>query len=337
MLRKFLALFVAIMALAMAACKPGPAPATPSPSPLAKETPTFTPTPIPQLTPTPVEETLELEKISAGLEKLSSYRIQWVISFDGKDKAGNPVKWETQWLEEHTANPPARRLTFKGPELEGSLILVQIGDKTYVVAGGSCFIGAAPETEALSRFSPDFGISGGKFVGYDTIAGIKAKHYTFDEKAFTGGGFLRVKGDVWIAPEGYALKETLEAYGEDIFYERGEGTLKWAWEVMDINQPFTIEVPPECAQMQPQDIPILADASEMMTAAGFISYKSETPFQEAVKFYKEQMPAKGWAPAEGSMEMANMAMLNFKKDGRSASVTIQAGDKGVIVMIATGR
>lgn len=342
MLKKFLILCVTVVVLAMAACKPGPTPATPEPLPPTKEIPTLqvTPapvkeTPAPQVTPTPVEDTLELEKISAGLEKFSSYRIRWIISFDGKDKDGNPLKWETQWFEEHTANPPARRLTFKGPEQEGSLILVQMGDKTYAVAGGSCFIGTAPE--ALSRFSPDFGISGGKFVGYDTIAGIKAKHYTFDEKAFTWGGFLKVKGDVWIAPEGYALKKTLEAYGRDVFYEKGEGTLRWTWEVMDLNQPFTIEVPPECAKLQTQDIPILADASEMVTTEGFISYKSKTSFQEAVKFYKEQMPASGWAPAEGSAEMGNMAVLNFKKDGRFASITIQAEDQGVIVMIATGR
>lgn len=329
MFEKFLSLCVAMVVLAMAACKPGPTPITPKPSPPAKETPTL------QVTPTPVEETLELEKISAGLEKFSSYRIRWIISFDGKDKDGNPLKWETQWFEEHTANPPARRLTFKGPEQEGSLILVQIGDKTYIVTGGSCFTGTAPGAEALSRFSPDFEISGGKFVGYDTIAGIKAKHYTFDEKAFTWGGFLKAKGDVWIAPEGYTLKETLEAYGKDVFYGKGEGTLKWTWEVTDLNQPFTIEVPPECAKLQPQDIPILADASEVVTAEGFISYKSKTSFQEAVKFYKEQMPADGWAPAEGSMEMGNMAMLNFKKYGRFASITIQAEAQGVIVMIAT--
>ncbi len=336
-------LIVGALVLAVAACRPGPATPAPKPSPPVAETPKVTPkatpTSVPEATPTPApaEEKLQLEKITAGLEKLSSYRIQWAISFDGKDEAGNPVKWETQWIEEYTANPPARRLTLKGPEVEGALVMVQIGGKTYLVLGETCLSSTAPESEVLSRFSPEFGIQGGTFVGYDTVAGVKARHYTFDEKAFPWGGFVRVKGEVWVAPEGYALKEIVEAYGKDIFYRKGEGTVKWAWEVLDINRPFTIEVPAECAQLHPQDIPILADASEMGGGPGFLAYKSATPFQEAVKFYKDKMPANGWKAAEGSIEMGNMAILNFTKDGRTASVTINAEDSGVSIMIMFGQ
>ncbi len=328
-----------VLVLAAASCKPGPARVTPKPSPPAAETPKATPTPAPQATPTPVpqatptEEALQLEKISAGLEKLSSYKIQWTISFDGKDGAGNPVKWEAQWLEDYTANPPARRLTLKSTEKEANLMMVQMGESLYIVAEGSCLMGTAPETRVLERFTPEFGIRGGTFVGYDTVAGVKAKHYTFDEKAFTWGGFGKVKGEVWVAPEGYVLKETAEAYGKDFFFEKGEGTIRWTWELTEINKPFTIEVPAECAQLQPRDVPILPDASELMVAQGFIAYKSATPFQNAVNFYKEQMIANGWKAAEGSMEMGNMAVLNYSKEGRTASVSIQAEEKGVTVMI----
>ncbi|MCS7285783.1 MAG: hypothetical protein RMK30_07195 [Anaerolineae bacterium] len=323
---KNLLLVVAVLALAIAACRPGPA-ATPEPSLPLKETPQFTPT------PTPTEEPLEVENFYHGLEKFSSYRIHWYVTFDGKDSSGSPVKWETHWLEEYTANPPARRLTFKSSEVKGTLVVVQLKDKTYYIAEGNCFTTATAETDFLSRFTPEFGISGGTFVGYETVAGVRAKRYTFDEKAFTWGGFVKVRGEVWVAPEGYVLKETLEASGRDVFYEKGEGTLRWTWEVTDLNSPFTIEVPPECAQLQPEDIPILADASDMMTMEGFISYKSAASFQEAVKFYKEKMPANGWAPAEGSLEMENMVMLNFEKGDRTASVTIHAEEEGVSVMI----
>lgn len=333
---KNLLLVAVVLALALAACRPGPA-ATPKPSPPPEETPKLTPTPVLQPTPTPTEEPLKVESLYRGLEKFSTYRIRWYITFDGKDSYGNPIKWETRWFEEYTANPPARRLTFEGPELKGALVFVQLQDKTYFVAEGNCFTTPTSETDLLSRFTPEFGISGGNFVGYETVAGVRAKHYTFDEKAFTWGGFIKVKGDVWIAPEGYVLKESLEAYGRDVFYEKGEGTLRWTWEVTDFNSPFTIEVPPECAQLQPEDIPILADASEMLTTGGLITYRSAISFQEAVKFYKEKMPANGWTPAEGSLEIENMVILNFEKEGRRASVAINAEEKGVMVTITLER
>ncbi len=335
---KIFLLGMVVLALVAASCKPGPAPKpTPQPSPPVGETPKFTPTAAPIATPTPApvatptEEALQLEKLSAGLEKFSSYRIKWDVSFDGKDASGNPVKWETHWLEEYIANPPARRVTFESPE--GTFIMAQIKDKTYFVAGGSCLSGTAPEAKVLERFSPELGVSGGTFVGYDTIAGVKAKHYTFDEKALGWGGFTKVKGDVWIAPEGYALKEVVEAYGKDVFWEKGEGTLKWTWEVIDLNKPITIEVPRECALALPEDIPILADASETLTSEGMIMYKSATPFKEAVKFYKEKMPANGWSAAPGSVEMENMVMLNFSKGDRTVSISISPEGEGVVVMI----
>ncbi len=339
---KLFLLCMVLLALVVASCKAGPAPKpTPQPSPPAGETPVFTPIAAPTATPTPApvvtptEETLQLEKLSAGLEKLSSYRIKWDVSFDGKDASGNPVKWETHWVEEYTANPPARRVTFEFPE--GTLDMVQIKDKTYFVAGGACISGTAPEAKVLERFSPEFGVSGGTFVGYDTIAGIKAKHYTFDEKALWWEGVVKVKGDIWVAPEGYALKEVVEAYGRDVFMEKGEGTMKWTWEVIDLDKPFTIEVPPECALALPEDIPILADASEMMTTEGMIIYKSATPFKEAVNFYKEKMPANGWSAAPGSVEMEGMAMLNFSKGERFVSVSISPEGEGVMVMITFGK
>ncbi len=340
---KNLLLFGGMVILAIAGCKPGRTPISPTPLPPAGETPIATLTPAPQVTPTPLpqatptEEPLKLEKISAGLEKFSSYRLRWSVSFDGKDEAGNPVKWEFRWTEEYTANPPARRLTFEGTEMEKTVTLIYLEDKTYALVEDTCLSGAAPGTENLERFTPEFGISGGTFVGYDTIAGIKAKHYTFDEKAFTWGNFAKLKGEIWVAPEGYALKEIVEAYGKDVFYNKGEGTLRWAWEVIDINKPLVIELPPECTQLLPQDIPILPNASDMTAATGFITYKSSTPFREAVEFYKEKMPANGWTQAEGSMEMESMAMLNFSKAGRNASILIQAEADGVAVMITIGQ
>jgi hypothetical protein len=339
---KLFLLGMVMLALVVSSCKAGPAPKpTPQPSPPIRETPKPTPTAAPVATPTaapavtPTEEAVQLEKLSAGLEKSSSYRIKWDVSFEGKDSSGNPVKWEIHWLEEYTANPPARRVTLEQPE--GTFVLVQIKDKNYIVSEGSCFSSTASEAQSLERISPEFGVSGGTFVGYETVAGVKAKHYTFNEKALGWGGISKAKGDVWVAPEGYALKEVVEAYGKDVFWEKGEGTLKWIWEVLDLNKPFTIEVPKECAQALPEDIPILADASEMVTSEGMIIYKSATPFKEAVKFYKEKMPANGWSPASGSVEMENMAMLNFSKGDRTDSVSISPEGEGVTVMITMGK
>ncbi|RLC79492.1 MAG: hypothetical protein DRI61_07790, partial [Chloroflexi bacterium] len=303
------------------------------------------PTPVP--TPTPEEEVPELESITSGLDKLDSYRINWNMSFEGKDEEGNPVQWTLQWQEEYTKEPPARRITMQGSGLgmeeTGSIQLIQIEDKTYmIIPGQGCLTTEAAEEDVFKELiTPDEfgGISGGQFVGVETINGVKAKHYSFDEKALGMGlEFVRAKGDIWVAPEGYVIKYVLEAEGkEEVFGKGAEGKLRWDYEVVDINEPFTIEVPEECAQLVPEDIPILPDAAELSSFMGMTSYSTEKPFVEVVKFYKDEMAAKGWKQAEGSMETENMAMFNYTKDNRSVTIMIspQEGKVQVTIQVQT--
>jgi len=300
--------------------------------------------PVAEATATPEEEVLSLEKITTGLEALQSYRIVWTMKFEGKDSEGNPVSWSIKWQQEAVKEPPAHSISLEGSgkdveELSG-IRFVQVGDKQYVLIPGQGCVTTTPEepSKPVKVFSPDDfgGISGAKLVGTETVNGIKAKHYTFNEKAL-GPLFqaARAKGDIWVAVEGnYIVKYVLEAEGGESLFGKGEqGKLTWEYQVTDINQPITIEPPEECLQALPEDIPILPDAAGMSTFAGFITYTTSKSFEEALNFYKAEMKAKGWTPTGEPMVMGNTAMLTYTKDGRTAQVMLSEEEGKVTVSI----
>ncbi len=357
---KPLALFFGL-ALALAACTGGGAgptapPATAPSQPEAQETAGAPPAeatqpPPPAAEATPTEDTFQAEKVTEGLATLKSYRATFTMAFEGSEE-GKPVQWTFEMKTEAMKDPAASRITYMGSGTEdvnklSGFEIVQVGDMQYMKFGegaGNCISYSTGEqpSEVRELFKPDDilgGLSNARRTGPDqTINGIRARHYTFDEKSLVGlTGLVRAQGEAWVAVDGnYVVKYTLTAEGRDVLFGKPntEGKLTWTYEVTDINQAIKIEPPADC-QGPAEDIPVMADATEKSTFGSMIMYKTTSTFREVVDFYQQEMPGKGWkASSEEPLIMEQMAMLTYEKEGRKASITITVEGNQVSVMIS---
>lgn len=352
--------FFLVLVLALVACTGGGASPT-APSTTAPSQPEATtgappaeaiqPSP-PEVELTPTEEeTFQAEKVTEGLATLKSYRATFTMAFEGTED-DKPVQWTFEMKMEATKDPIASRLSYMGSGTEDASKLsgfeiVQVGDMQYIKFGegvGNCIASSAGEqtSEVGELFRPDDilgGLSNARRAGPDqTINGVRARHYTFDEKGLVGlTGLTRAQGEVWVAVDGnYVVKYTLTAEGRDVLFGKPntEGKLTWTYEVTDINQAIEITPPADC-QGPAEDIPLMADATEKSTVGSMIMYKTASSFKEVVDFYQTEMPKNGWkASGEEPFVTEQMATLTYEKEGRKASITIMVEDNQVSVMIS---
>src|SRR5215203_1684030 len=92
------------------------------------------------------------------------------------------------------------------------------------------------------------GVIGADAASSENINGVEANHYTFDERAIGLAGLAHSTGELWVAVEGdYLVKYHLATTGAaDYFGPDIEGTVIWAYELTDVNQPLTVTLPAGC-------------------------------------------------------------------------------------------
>ncbi|MBC7261211.1 MAG: hypothetical protein H5T63_04275, partial [Chloroflexi bacterium] len=103
-------------------------------------------------------------------------------------------------------------------------------------------------------------------------------------------------------------------------------------DLMDINKPITIEAPAGVKPPMPEDIPVVADATELSAGFGIVTYKTAQSVEAVTAFYEAQMPAYGWAKAESAIP----GFLSFTKGERTAQVMIQSEEGKTTVTIMAG-
>ena len=280
------------------------------------------------------DEPVELSDVSQGLDALDSYTASFTMSYDGKDQQGNPDQSSWSYVEEFSKQPPAKRTSFTGlggSDTGGAFESIEVDGKSYVVSGGTCFSSEAGDAPTAGNFfSPSDligSIRGAQFVGAENVNGIPTKHYVDDSSAWLAqGGFTQAKAESWVAdPGGFVVKHVFDAVGKGSALFGGtsdsEGAIHWEYEVLSVNQPLDIQPPENCGGT-PEDIPVMPDAAEQSSFGDTSTYTSASGFAEVVAFYQAEMPANGWTEEPGGFSGDNFATLTFKKDGRTASITI---------------
>ncbi len=324
-----------LSALTLSACQQQSATATNTPSAPAPSQPSGQqPSPTPEGQSQPEGgETVELSDVSQGLEALDSYTASFTMSYEGKDQQGNPDQSSWSYVEEFSKEPPAKRTAFTGlggSDTGGAFESIEVDGKSYVVSGGTCFSSQAGDApSAGSLFSPSDligSIRGAKFVGAENVNGIPARHFVDDSSAWLAGGFTQAKSETWVAdPGGFVVKHVFDAVGKGSALFGGtsdsEGSIHWEYEVLSVNQPLDIQPPDNCGGT-PEDIPVMPDAADESSFGDTSTYTSASAFAEVVAFYQAEMPGNGWREEPGGFSGDNFATLTFKKDGRTASITI---------------
>ena len=300
----------------------------------------------PEPTATPAEETLSLESRDASLDKLQSYRARWQAQWSStegdKTTTGN---WD--WTEEYSSNPPALHWiwTFTDPNTnqQSTIEAWQVGDTIYLVLGEEkgCMSYSRDEGDKLTKglFSPNSlgSLSNAKYVGMDTVNGIRAKHYRYDEKSASLAGFSKVVGEIWVAVDGgYVVKDTMQWEGGAGLFgasTTAKGKGQWTWELSDVNQRIDIRPPEHCGGAA-GELPIMPDATQKSTFGDMVTYQSASKLADVVDFYKKEMVAAGWTLEGEPIRTEQMSMLTFAKGAQKAQVTISSEQGKTTVMIS---
>jgi hypothetical protein len=137
-----------------------------------------------------------------------------------------------------------------------------------------------------------------------------------------GGGLLKTAQA--IATDNPGILETAQAAGGDL--------LKTAQAVATDNPGFletaqaavTNYNPGENAQV-PEDIPVVDQTTiqNQTSVNGVLTYTTSLDFKTVLDFYTKEMPNNGWEYDQStSVQSGNNALLNYKKDDRTASIVI---------------
>lgn len=281
----------------------------------------------------------------AGLADLSSYKATLTLSFDGTSD-GKAQKSSKTYVMLTTKEPAKRQLTL---EKTGDLsdlkpvFMAESDGAAYERRGeNACTANVIEEGNSLSdRLEPArflTGVIGAEQVGSETINGVAANHYTFDERAFGQLGVAKSTGEMWIASAGgYIVKYLVTTKGNADYFGKGiEGTLTWDYELTDVNQPVTIELPADCPAGM-VNAPLLPDASNVLKMPSVITYDTASSLADASAFYQKQIPNLGWKLTGEPAITDTTALLSFTQGDQEMTVSVGTGGTGTTVHIMLGK
>lgn len=343
-------------------------------APAPTDTPVPPPTDVPEPTAEtsveePVEESpeeaagLNLDDLSSASD-LTSYRATMTMNVSG-NQAGEAVDSSLEFLMEYTSDPQAQHIQMiglgvEGIDSEGAVDMYQVEGTTYVQFGDQWL--SMPSTDEMSAdmglIEPDDLLDdtcGWKQQDDSDYEGIETLHYTLStedakecmtaEMWGQAGEITEASGELHVAKDGnYIVHMQMILVGTGLEADMGteeevldDGRIEITFNMRDVNQPFTIEIPEEALASgeMPEDLPIPEGAEEVSNAFGMITYSTAQTPAEISDYYKAQMPANGWTEVSAE-EFSGMFMLEYSKEGRTASVTINADDSGktsVLIMI----
>jgi hypothetical protein len=308
-----------------------PAPQAPAQKPAAQPA-----QPIPQSTDEALAA-LEINSVEHGLDTLDSYQLTFTMSFEGEEN-GQKKTGSMTTVEKVVKNPPARHMTVTGLGLSGAaggsaaetVEMIQIGDKQYMKIGDQCLQSSQADQAPLQNsINPNelFGaLRGEKVLGKETINGMPATHYLVNESGAGVMGYVQSKSEAWVADDGqYVVKAVFEATGKDNFFgnSQAEGTIRWTYELSDINASIRIEAPADCGLSE--DIPLPPDAADQVSMGDTTIFNTSQSLKDVIAFYEKELEDRGWAKVEENQVSAdNMAQLSFSKDESTLRIMITA-------------
>jgi len=350
--RKLLVCLVFVLAIALTACGGGkttPTPTSEGTSPSSTTQPTATAQQVAEteatLTPEAVAPTTEeeadlsLDSVSGAMSQLASYKSSLDMRFQGTNADGQSV--DNSWImeEEFITDPAAQHITWSGTELVGDgpatttrWEMITVDEIQYMISvdadgNETCMmLSSSDSTAPTSSLTPDMwgSISDARYTGTETVNGVRTKHYVWKEGALSTWGFAEGKGETWVAIDGgYVVKQIVEVTGKGVFLAGDDetGTTTWEWNVTDANGSFEI-LPPEGCESAAADIPVMADATDKSILGDMITFSSPSALADVVDFYKTEMPGAGWEATGTPTEMDTLVMLEFTREGNTASLMI---------------
>lgn len=305
---------------------------------------------------------IDLSGLTHDLD-FDSYRFTISTDFESVDEAGNVLHQVIDGEFAYLAKPPSMQMMLHVEGIEdaqgfGDIAMAQIGDTSYVViAGLGCVTTPATEGGLLGDDNPLLelidpstlieDVKGAQRIGEETVNGVPTTVYEFDESFLEGEQSLnQATGTIYIAKEGnFMVRLVMDGEGSMNPVEDSAdsvGKFHVEYELIDVNQPLEIGVPEGCDQEAEggPDLPMLVDAADVVSFAGFTSYVSQESLEAAVTFYDDSLAALGWQrDSEASFVTAESALLYYGREDEAGTITIVVGEDtasgGISVTIST--
>lgn len=266
----------------------------------------------------------DLADTRVGLGELSGYRATLTVAFDGTN-TGQSQQWSSTYEMTQTRDPMARQLTIQqtGIASEGDPQLPEYlaekdGASYERLAGGSCTANVInPENTLMDLLEPARNLRtvfGAEAAGHESVNGIEAEKYAFDERALLRKGLSEASGEMWVAPEGsYIVRYLLTAKGDAEFFGEGvEGTMTWKYELTEAGQPIPIELPADCPSGL-VSAPMLPGAAIAQNLPGVLQYETATGVPEARAFYEAELAKLGWTPPVSAVVPEGMSADEYQR------------------------
>ncbi len=300
----------------------------------------------------------ELSALSRELD-FDSYRFALEMQFSGTDASGNEFVQDISADIAFVAQPLAMAISMSMEGVPGTnefdqIAMAQIGETTYMVMPGVGCITSAAVEGGLIEDNPfaDFldpsqlidDLQGAKYAGREEVNGIQTLVYEFDESFLKNEDEMEwADGKIYVAADGnYLVRMIMDGEGAMDVFNAGStqtGLVHMAFNLTDVNQPVEIGIPEECDNAAGSgDLPMLEDAFEISTFAGFLNYKSNATIEDGVAFYEDVLGEDGWLKNEDeSFMMEGTAMLSYNREGESLTLTLGDDNEsgGIFIMLMT--
>jgi hypothetical protein len=179
----------------------------------------------------------------------------------------------------------------------------------------------------------------------ENVNGVMAWHYVIDEDDLEEefGTYDDMAADLWIAVDGgYMVKMEVSMTGTfntDEISDQiiDEGTMTIVFNMRDVNEDLTIELPEEAAaatdfgfgeglfgggEWDREDAPLPDDAEVEFAMEGMVSAYTTLEFKDALEFMLTQLEANGWATEGEPLESENSYWGDFVKEGETLNLMV---------------
>jgi hypothetical protein len=286
--------------------------------------------------------TFNLMDPSVGLSDLASYKATLTLSFNGT-QAGQPSQWSHTYVMLSSKQSAAHQITIEAAGGDPApFIKTETNGVSYEIsAEGDCTASTTVAGASLTTEWEPAGflsaVIGADAAGSETINGVTADKYTFDERSLGETGFTKSTGQIWVASEnGVVVKYLITTIaGADYFGEGIEGSQTWEYNLTEIDQPVTIHLPAVC----PRGLvfaPLMPAAQNVRQLPGLTTYSFAGSIQDVLAFYQEQMSALGWT-ATGEPGVADtMGVLVLVQGDQQFTVIATLSENTITVRLVMG-
>jgi hypothetical protein len=302
----------------------------------------------------PGKETDELD--IAGLAQatdLESYRSTTMLYVEGIDN-GQAIEGSIEFSIEYTRDPLAQHIVISSQGFEGTEEALRtemyvLEENTFMKIEDEWFSTPADSDSPLDDAGlvtyADMldGTCGWKWQDTVEHNGVAVDHWTLThsdlaaciaaEELAEMGGISDASGNLYVTVESSQIVLLdLVFEGQDLALGVGsaedrveEGLVKFTFEMTDIDQPFTIQVPEEAlaSNAMPEDIPVPEDAEQLSNLFGMITFLSASTPRQVADLYDARMPGLGWTQVSAD-EFGGMLVLEYAKGGRTVSLMISS-------------